>query len=72
MLHYVIDSLDMDNTNAVRIGRVINIRTHGDLATYTLNTGYEWEDAAGVFSKGECVRVTPYILQLVHIERHDN
>jgi hypothetical protein len=62
----------MSNTNAVRIGTVISVQSRGGFATYRLDTGYEWEDAAGVFSKGERVRVVPYMVELVHVDRIDS
>lgn len=62
----------MNNTNAVRIGTVIGIQTQGAIATYRLDSGYEWEDAAGIFQKGERVRVVPYVVELVHVDRIDN
>lgn len=60
------------DTNAVRIGTVVSIQTQGRLARYTLSTGYEWEDAAGLFTRGERVKVIPYIVELVHVEHFDD
>jgi hypothetical protein len=50
-------------------GTIVQVRTMGGLDTYILDTGEQWSDSAGRHKKGDRVRVSPYIMGTVRVEK---
>jgi len=51
------------------VGIIVKVTTSGGMDEYTLDTGFTWGDSAGRWKKGDRVKVSPYIMGTVRVEK---
>lgn len=50
-------------------GIIVDVVTQQEMDTYTLDNSYTWSDSKGRHQEGDEVRITPYIMGTVKVEK---